>query len=58
MSGPDQDRLFGHPELVEAPKHFVDPLAVGQLTGGGVEDEDELLTVLLTLTIAVTNFLC
>ena len=55
MSGPDQDRLFGHPELVEAPEHFMDPQAVGQLTGGGVEDEDELFAVLLTSSSAVTN---
>ena len=55
MSSPDQDRFFGHPELVEAPEHFVDPQAVGQLTGGGVEDEDELFAVLLTSSSAVTN---
>ena len=58
MSSPDQDRFFGHPELVEAPEHFVDPQAVGQLTGGGVEDEDKLFAVLLTTSSVVTNSLC
>ena len=58
MSGPDQDRLFGHPALVEAPEHFVDPQAVGKLTGDCVEDEDELFAVLLTTSNAVTKSLC